>query len=48
MVFTKGHYVDSGLSQKERDRLAELAQREDEKLKSWDDVPNTCEDQEEP
>ncbi len=47
MAFIKGHYVDSGLTPDEREVLDRQAQEENHKLKSWDDVPLTREDQEE-
>ena len=45
MAFRDGHYVDSGLSQEERDRLDREAQEENNKIVSWDDVPDVDEDQ---
>lgn len=44
-MFKNGHYIDSGLSQKERDRLDNEAHKENEQLSSWDDVPDENEDQ---
>ncbi len=38
-----GHYKDSNLPQSERDRLDIEAQKENENLTSWDDVPETFE-----
>lgn len=43
-MFKKGHYIDSGLSQEERDKLDREAQAENESLASWDDVPDENED----
>lgn len=31
-------YIDSGLPQEERNRIDEESQKEDAKLKSWDEV----------
>lgn len=45
MMFKDGRYIDSGLSQEERNRLAEQAAEEDNKYKSWDEVPKVTEDQ---
>ena len=47
MAFKKGHYIDSGLSLEEREKLVEQSEEENKKLKSWDDVPLTCEDEDE-
>ena len=44
-MFKNGHYVDSGLSQEERVKIAEQALEEDKQYKSWDDVPKVTEDQ---
>lgn len=44
-MLKNGHYIESGLSQEERDRLDKEAQIENEQLSSWDDVPDECEDQ---
>lgn len=45
MAFKHGHYIDSGLSIEERERRLQEAKAESDKLKSWDDVPETFEDQ---
>ena len=45
MMFKDGHYIDSGLSQEERDKKVELAYEESKKYKSWDEVPKVTEDQ---
>lgn len=45
MTFKDGHYIDSGLSQEERDNLDKIAQDNNNQLKSWDDVPEVSEDQ---
>lgn len=44
-MFKNGHYIDSGLSQEERVKIAEQALEENKKYKSWDDVPKVTEDQ---
>ena len=46
-MFKDGHYIDSGLSQEERDKLAKEAIEDNKKYKSWDDVPKITEDQNE-
>lgn len=33
-----GRHIDSGKTQEEKNKAEELAFKEDEKLKSWDDV----------
>ena len=45
MAFRNGHYIDSGLSPEEREKRCKQSEEENAKLKSWDDVPLTCEDQ---
>lgn len=45
MAFRDGHYVDSGLSQEERNKIDREAQEENKKIVSWDDVPDMVEDQ---
>lgn len=47
MAFKNGHYIDSGLSKKEREERCKQSEEKNKKLKSWDDVPITCEDQNE-
>lgn len=44
-MFKDGHYIDSGLSQEEREKLVEQAKEENKKYKSWDEVPEVTEDQ---
>ncbi len=44
-MFKDGHYIDSGLPLEERERLAEQAKKDDKKYKSWDEVPDVTEDQ---
>lgn len=44
-MFKDGHYIDSGLSQEERERLVKQAEEENKKYKSWDTVPKVTEDQ---
>lgn len=46
MAFKNGHYVDSGLSQEERDKIDAEMQKRNSELTSWDDVPVMREDQE--
>lgn len=45
MAFRHGHYLDSGLSLEQREKKCIAAEKENEKLTSWDDVPLVCEDQ---
>ena len=47
MAFKRGHYIDSGLSPEEREKACIEAEKEHEKLTSWDDVPPVYEDQDE-
>lgn len=47
MAFKNGHYIDSDLSLEDREERDRLAQEENKRLKSWDDVPLVCEDQNE-
>ena len=47
MAFKNGHYIDSGLSPEERQERCKISEKENSKLTSWDDVPLTCEDQDE-
>lgn len=44
-MFKDGHYIDSGLSQKEREELVKQAEEENKKYKSWNEVPEVMEDQ---
>lgn len=44
-MFKDGHYIDSGLSQKEREELVKQAEEENKKYKSWNEVPEVTEDQ---
>lgn len=44
-MFKDGHYIDSGLSFEEREKLDEQAVENDKNYKSWDDVPKVTEDQ---
>ena len=44
-MFKDGHYIDSGLSLDEIEKLVEQAEEENKKYKSWDDVPKVTEDQ---
>ena len=47
MAFKRGHYIDSGLSPEEREKACIEAEKENEKLTSWDAVPPVYEDQDE-
>lgn len=47
MAFIKGHYIDSGLSQEERNKLEEISKEESKKLKSWNEAFSVCEDNDE-
>jgi hypothetical protein len=33
-----GHYIDSGLSQEERDKISEEALKADEELEDWPEI----------
>ena len=43
-TYKNGHYIDSVLSQEERDIIDRIAQEINKQLKSWDDVPEISED----
>ena len=43
-TYKNGHYIDSILSQEERDIIDRIAQEINKQLKSWDDVPEISED----
>ena len=44
-MFRDGHYIDSGLSQKEREELVKQAEEENKKYKSWEEFSEVTEDQ---
>lgn len=46
MMTRRGHYIDSELPMEERERRLAKAKAESDKLKSWDDLPEVCEDDE--
>jgi len=42
----KGHYIDSGLPKSERERLLAKEKEKSDKLQSWADLKEVCEDDE--
>lgn len=44
-MFKDGHYIDSGLSLEEIEKHIKDLDEENKKYKSWDDVPEMTEDQ---
>lgn len=43
MAFKRGHYIDSGLSPEEREKACIEAEKENEKLTSWDIISTLSE-----
>ena len=44
-MFKDGHYIDCGLSLEEIEKLEDRAHEENKKYKSWDEVSDVTEDQ---